>query len=1065
VDDGRGAVTAAGLFCGSCGAQSSTTAKFCGECGARLTQATQSAEYKQVTVLFADVVHSMDIAAAVGAERLREIMSELLDRSTAVVTRYGGTLSQFTGDGIMAVFGAPITLEDHAVRACLVALGIQQEAKRLAAEVEDRDGIDLRLRVGLNSGQVIAGEIGSGSLGYTAIGAQVGMAQRMESVAPPGGVMLSASTARLVDSSAALAEAELVQIKGADEPVPAHRLLGIGDRHRAVARAESNLVGRQWELSAVESLLDSAVDGHGAVVGVVGPPGIGKSRLVREVAAMARHRGVEVFTAFCESHASQVPFHVVARLLRAAIGVEGLGAQAARDRLRDRVSAADPEDLLLLDDLLGIGDPDAVLPRIDPDARRRRLTALVNAASLARQTPAVFVVEDAHWIDEVSESMLAEFLTVIPQTPSLVLVSYRPEYDGALVRVHGAQTIALAPLSDSEMAALVSELLGQDPSISKLGESIAERAAGNPFFAEEIVRDLAERGVLRGNRGAYVSTADAGEVGVPATLQATIAARIDRLHPKAKRTLSAAAVIGSRFSQGLLETLGVDSALEDLLGGELIDQIRFTRQPEYVFHHPLIRAVAYESQLKSDRAELHRRLAAAIEAREPESVDENAALIAEHLQAAGDLHAAYGWHMRAATWATNRDIAAARQSWERARKIADALPADDPNRAAMRIAPRTMLCGTAYRVHVKLAGDRFDELRELCTNAGDNGSLAIAMVGLVMDHAYQARLREAAQLASEAWVLIESVGDPTLTVGLSFPVIYAKMQSAEWSDMLRWSHRVIELADGDPSRGNFIFGSPLAVAFTTRGMARWCLGRPGWQDDLRYGLAMGRSADPLSHAAAVAYVYFPGIPAGVLRPDDSALREIENALQVAERSGDDLALSNARMTLGVALVHRQTDAERDRGQKLLAEVSKMFVRRGYNLSDLPIVTVYWARERAWREDRDDAIPLMRAAVDDLVRTGQLLAWGIPATGVLVETLLDHGSDGDVAEAEAVIERLAAAPADEGLVIREIWLLRLRALLAKAHGDEAAYCDYRDRYRALAKSLGFEGHMAWAEAMP
>ena len=251
-------------------------------------------------------------------------------------------------------------------------------------------------------------------------------------------------------------------------------------------------------MSAVEGLLDRAIDGHGAVVGVVGPPGIGKSRLVREVAAMARRRGVEVFTAFCESHTSQVPFHAVARLLRAATGVEGLDAQAARDRVRDRVPDADPEDLLLFDDLLGIADPDAALPQIDPDARRRRLTALVNAASLARETPAVYVVEDAHWIDEVSESMLADFLTVIPQTPSLVLVTYRPEYEGALTRVHGAQTIALAPLSDSETAALVSELLGPDPSVGGLGQTIAERAAGNPFFAEEIVRELAERGVLRG---------------------------------------------------------------------------------------------------------------------------------------------------------------------------------------------------------------------------------------------------------------------------------------------------------------------------------------------------------------------------------------------------------------------------------------------------------------------------------------------------------------------------------------------------------------------------------------
>ena len=1046
-----------GLFCGSCGAQSGPTAKFCAECGTRLERPAQSAEYKQVTVLFADVVHSMDIAAAVGAERLREIMAELTDRCAAAVERFGGTVGSFTGDGIMAVFGAPAALEDHGVRACRAALAIQEEAQPLAVEVQGRDGVDLKLRVGLNSGQVIAGEIGSGAFGYTTIGEHVGMAQRMESVAPSGGVMLSASTARLVDSSAALGEAELVRIKGTDEPVRARRLLGMTDRHRAVGRAQSTLVGRRWELSAVEGLLDRAIGGHGAVVGVVGPPGIGKSRLVREVAAMAGSRGVEVFTAFCESHTSQVPFHAVARLLRAATGVEGLEAQEARDRVRDRLSDADPEDLLLFNDLLGIADPEVALPRIDPDARRRRLTALVNAASLARETPAVYVVEDAHWIDKVSESMLADFFTVIPQTPSLVLVSYRPEYEGALTRVHGAQTIALAPLSDSEAAALVADLLGPAPSVDGLGQTITDRAAGNPFFAEEIVRELAERGVLRGERGAYLSTAEIAEVSVPATLQATIAARIDRLDAKAKRTLSAAAVIGSRFRLDLLTVLGVEPLVADLVAAQLIDQVRFTRQPECVFHHPLVRAVAYESQLKSDRAELHRRVAAAIESRDPAAADENAALIAEHLEAAGDLHAAYGWHMRAAAWATNRDIAAAQLSWERARKMADALPADDPDRVAMRIAPRTMLCGIAWRVHEHAAGARFEELRELCTAAGDKVSLAIAMAGLVMDHVFQDRMREASQLASEAMALIESIGDPTLTVGLSFAAIYAKSQNAEVHDVLRWSQRVIDLADGDPSKGNFIVGSPLANAFTTRGIARYALGRPGWRDDLRDGLAMARSADPMSYTMVV-YGYSAAIPLGVLAADDSAVREIEDALRIAERSGDDLALSNAQMSLGVALVHREADADRDRGQKFLAEVSDV-------LSDLPIVNAYLARVRARRGDRDDAVPLIRAATDHLFREGQLLAWGVPATGVLVETLLDRGADGDVVEAEAAIERLAAVSVEPGFVLYEVQLLRLRALLAQASGDDTSYRDYRDRYRAMAASLGFEGHMQWAEAMP
>ncbi len=1053
----------AATTCRTCGTEPREGARFCDGCGAPVTGQETRAEYKQVTVLFADVVHSMEIASAVGLERLREIMADLADRCAAVVQRYGGTVDKFTGDGIMAVFGAPAALEDHAVRACLAALGIQEDAKRLAVDVCKRGGVDLQLRVGLNSGEVIAGEIGSGPFGYTAVGEQVGMAQRMESVAPPGGVILSASTARLVEGAAVLGEPELVQIKGADEAVLARCLLGMTEEHRAGGRAESKLVGRRWEMSAVEGLLERAREGHGAVVGVAGPPGIGKSRLVREVAAMAATRGVEVFSAFCESHTSQVPFHAVAQLLRAITGITGLDSLAARARIRAQFRG-DPEDMLLFDDLLGVADPEVELPKIDPDARRRRLTALVNAASLARDSPRVYVVEDAHWIDEVSESMLADFLRVIPQTPSLVLVSYRPEYEGTLARVHGAQTLALAPLSDSETAVLVAGILGPDPSVSALGQKIAERAAGNPFFAEEIVRDLAERDVLHGEPGTYMTAVDVSEVSVPATLQATIAARIDRLDPEAKRTLSSAAVIGAKFSRDLLETLGIDFTLDELLAGELIDQITFTGNPEYVFHHPLVRTVAYESQLKSDRAQLHRCIATAIESRDSAAVEENAALIAEHLEAAGDLHAAYGWHMRAATWATNRDINAARLSWERAQKIADAMPAADPSRAALCIAPRTMLCGTAWRVHDHVAGARFDELRKLCTAAGDKASLAIAMAGLVVDHVYQDRLREASQLASEAMALIESINDPTLAVGLSTSAIYAKLECAESCDMLRWSQRVIDLADGDPSMGNFLVGCPLALAFGMRAIARYCLGRSGWRDDQQQGLAMARGADPMSYTLVVTYIY-GGITNGVNGPDDPAMREIEATLRIAERSGDDDGLTFARMTLGLALVHRHTVAERDSGQKLLTEISDVFVRRGHNLGELPLVNVYVARERARRGDRDDAIPLMRAATDHLFRYGQLLLWGVPATGVWVETLLDRAAEGDVAEAEAAVERLASAPAEEGLVIRDIWLLRLRALLAGAHGDETGYREYRDRYRDMAKTLGFEGHIDWAEAMP
>jgi adenylate cyclase len=1055
-------MTVAALVCGSCGTELPPDSRFCNKCGTPITPAATSAEYKHVTVLFADVVHSMDIAATVGPERLREIMTELVERSAAVVQRYGGTVDKFTGDGIMAVFGAPVALEDHAIRACLAALAVQEEAKRLGVDVRDRDGVELQLRVGLNSGEVIAGEIGSGALGYTAIGDQVGMAQRMESVAPPGAVMLSESTARLVEGVATLGEVELVEIKGVDVPVPARRLTGMGDGHRGARRAELNLVGRGWEMSAVEGLLDRAIDGHGAVVGVVGSPGIGKSRLVHEVSAMATTRRVEVFTGFCESHTSQVPFHAAARLLRAITGIKGLDPQAARARIRAQFPDADPEDVLLLDDLLNIADPNAALPAIGPDARRRRLTALVNAASLARETPAVYVLEDAHWIDEVSESMIADFLMVIPQTPSLVLVTHRPEYRGALSRVAGAKTIALAPLSDSETMALVSQLLGPDPSVGALATVIAERAAGNPFFAEEMVRDLAERAVLRGNRSAYVSTVDAAEVSVPATVQATIAARIDRLNPKAKRTLNAAAVIGAKFSRDLLETLGIDPVLEDLVGGELIDQIRFTRQPEYVFHHPLIRMVAYESQLKSDRAELHRRLAAAIEARSPASADENAALIAEHLEAAGDLHEAFSWHMRAGTWANYRDIRSARTSWQRARDVADRLSAA-PDRTSMRIAARALLCATAWRVGANPADACFHELCELCTDAGDKASLALGVAGQLLALTTHARYRESSRLAAEYDQLIESIDDPTMTVRVLPQVIVAKYEAGDVADALRLSQRVIDLAASDSAKRNRVYLAALARAIMMRGLARCSLGRPGWKPDLDEAISTAGVLDPTSRVLVMTYAYGITVANGALVPDAAIMRYTADASEIAERSFDELGVATTRWVLGLVLAHRH-GADRELGFDLLAKARQTAVQEQYSMASAPMIDIEITREKLRLGDVEGAIEDSWKVFNELLDTGGML-WHGPAITILVESLLARGGDADLLAVREAIDRLEAVPTEPGIVFYELPLLRLRALLARAHGDDARYREYRDRYRDMAETLGYEGHIAWSEAMP
>ncbi len=1043
--------------CRACGTDLLDHARFCHGCGSPVEKANSQAEYKQVTVMFADVVHSMDIATAVGPERLREIMADLADRCAALVQRYGGTVDKFTGDGIMAVFGAPLALEDHAVRACLAALAIQEEVKRLAVGVLERDGIELALRVGLNSGQVIAGEVGSGPFGYTTIGEQVGMAQRMESVAPSGGVMLSESTARLAEHAMVLGERQLVGIKGAAAPVPARELLAVAD-HQPPRRSEATLVGRRWELNTITGILDEAVNGAGCVVNVIGPPGIGKSRLVREAASIAAARGVEVMTVHCDSHARDIPFHVLGRLLRAGTQTTDLDAESARAEVRDRFRDADPEDVVLLEDLLGIRDPADMLPDVAADARRRRITALINSAALERREPALYVIEDVQWIDEVSESMLAKFLVVIPRTASVSLITYRPEYQGALSRISGAQTVALRPLGDAQTEELVGELLGAEPSVAALRATVAERAAGNPFFAEEMVRDLAERGVLTGEPGAYDSRTETADANVPATLQATLGARIDRLESTAKRTLNAASVIGAAFDDDSLKALVDDMNVTALMEAELVDQVRFTPRAVYAFRHPMIRSVAYESQLKSDRARLHRRLAAAIE-----PTDENASVIAQHYESAGDLRAAFEWHMRAGTWLNIRDNTAAHTSWRRAQSVADRVPDSDPDRLAMRIAPRTMLCATLVRSSGTGTGIGFDELRELCVAAGDERSLAIGMAGRVMEEFFVGNRRAASRLATEHVRLLESIGDPTLTLALITMPASVKHETAELSEMLSLVQQAIDLAQGDPTKGTLTAGSPLSIATALRGFARCCLGMDDWRGDFRQAVAMARPFEAVTRTAAAYYTDIIATINGVVLVDDATRREAAETLALAEQSGEDVALGLAQSNWGVALVHDE-GASRAAGVAMLSEVRASAVQGRYAMTGIQTIEIVLAQERTMSGDIDGAIELARSTADHLFAEGGLV-WTPAATSVLVESLLHRGGADDVEEAEAAIDRLADAPFEPGIVLHEVFLLRLRALLARSQGDDAAYQGLRDRYRELATRLGFEGHIKFAEAMP
>jgi adenylate cyclase len=1006
----------------------------------------------------------MEIAASLGPERLHQVMTELVSRSVAAVEHYGGTVDKFTGDGIMALFGAPITLENHAFRACLAALELQQVARSLAVEVARRDGIDLQIRVGLNSGRVITGEVGATHLGYTAVGEHVGMAQRMESVAPPGGVMLSESTARLVEDRVVLGERETVHIKGFATAVPARRLLAADLEHRRRARGDSRLVGRQSEKDAVAELVDRAGRGEGTIVAVTGRPGVGKTRLVRESVATASSRGFEVFVTYCESHTRDVPFHVISRLLRAVFGIVGLAGEEARARVRSQIPEAGAEDLLLLNDLLGICDSGC--PDISPDARRRRLVNLINAVSLARPGPAIYIVEDAQWIDSVSESLLADFAAAVPRMRATLLVVYRPEYSGTLSRLPDAHLFTLAPLSDSHIAELIKGLLGEHPSVRGLSMVIADRAAGVPFAAEEIVRDLAERGELEGDPGACVCVREVRDIHVPASLQAIIGARIDRLSATAKRTLHAAAVIGAQFDTELLGSV-LDSTPDSmdvapLIETALVEQIAFTPHATYAFTHPLIQMVAYESQLKAGRSELHRRVAAVLQRTQGGFTGQEAAVVATQYAAAGDLRDAFDWHMQAATWYGARDIRAARKSWQQALRVADRLPLDEPDRLTMRIAPRARLCGTAFQVGGTPADTGFDELRALTTAAGDKKSLAVGMAGHLTTLTFNAHHQEAAGMASEFATLVESIGDPAMTVGLFYAAAQAKWEAGEASESMRLAQRIIDIADGDPTMGSIVIRSPLANAIAVKGAAGMSLGRPGWRDDLEEGVVLARSVGATTRPFVQLYKYAAATQNGAVLPDAQDVAQAAETLEVAQRSANNTAVAYALLNRATTLIHTDSE-ERSAGFEFLAKAREIFVDEQLIVALRRMSDIEIARERARSGDLDGAIELATAVIVEQFDTGEMIFRG-PATTVLVEALLSRGSTADINDAERAIDRLAAVPTEPGFVLHELPVLRLRALLACAHGDEAGYQQFLERFRAKAQEADFEGYLAQAEAM-
>lgn len=1033
--------------CQVCGHDLRATARFCDECGCAVTPRAVVGEHKQVTVLFADVVGSMKLAATLDAERLREIMNELFNRASAVVQRYRGTVDTFTGDGLMALFGAPFALEDHALRACLAACEIQAMARLLAGEVHRRDGLVLALRVGLNSGDVIAGAIGPGLGRYTAVGHPVGMAQRMESAAPAGGVLCSLSTARLVEGVTRLGPVENVTIKGSEQPVPARQLFAVETGGAVLGRNDGALLGREEDANRLRDAFES---GRGGLVGVLGEPGIGKSRLVSAFASTVEDQGARVVVARGEAHASMLAFRMLSLLLRGMFQVDGLGPADAREHVLNQFdgSPAVQADAQILFEAMGIGGADTSEAHAGLDGRRQRLVDLMVTAVRVRRDRTVFVLEDVHWIDTPSDEVLADFAASLDgDSAAIVVATYRPEFHGALHR-RVSQMIKLRPLAETDSLRLIAHLLGEHSSLTGVAARISEVAAGNPYFIEEIVRDLAGRGVLTGSRGAYRIHGDVDRITVPVTVQAVLSARIDRLPVQAKSILNAAAVIGTEFDTDMLCVLqpGAQTAgLSELVSAELIDQTEFLPRQRYCFHHPLVRAVAYESQLSRDRTRAHSRLAAAIEDNNPGSVDENAALIAAHLEAAGDHVSAHRWYMRAGHWIRRRDIPAAREQWEHARGIADALPDDRAGVAAMRVAPRTLLVSTSLYVgNNDATGRRYREFRDLATRTEDTRSLAIGTAGQLWSlTANDVNLPEAAALASQLHRMAESAAWDGETTGIVInAVAFTKLALCEFEAGLA----AIDLLDAAQTPS-----VERAPAQALRGVLELCLGRPDeGRYHLREGIALAHTDRPLTFTHTV--LYAGTVVALGLCHSEEFMDDIREALRAAEALGESSGIVCAQWSHGTAVLR----AGRGSGEEAVEELrqAQSFIDEHRSMTLLrPSITADLAIDAVRNGERGQALEDLRSGYARSVDAGSLLFLGYLGEA-LVATLVEGGSVDELTEAQRIVEQWQQLrPGAEAL---DLWWLRSRALLARARDDARGYAALSAQYLDLCEKVDARG---------
>jgi class 3 adenylate cyclase/tetratricopeptide (TPR) repeat protein len=644
------------LACSSCGTELPGIARFCLHCGqpvgdgiARLvdspapesympphlaekiltSKAALEGERKQVTILFADLKGSMELLADRDPEEARGLLDPVLSLMMEAVHRYEGTVNQVLGDGVMALFGAPVAHEDHAVRACYAALHMQDAVRRYSEDLRRAHGVEMQARIGLNSGEVVVRAIHSDlHMDYTAVGQTVHLAARMEQLAAPGSIRITADTLQLVEGYLQVRPLGPVPIKGLASPLEVYELVGVGvARTRLQASAQrglSRFVGRRPEMEALRAALETAARGNGQVVAVVGEPGVGKSRLFWELLRSHRTERWLTLETSAVSWGKATAFLPVVNLLRTYFQIEGGDdPRRIREKVTGKILALDQSLAPAVAPLLALLDAAAedVSWPDDPQLRRQRTLDAVRGLLLreSQAQPLILVCEDLHWIDRESEAVLDGLVEGLLGARILLLVNFRPEYDCHWGSRSAYTHLRVDPLAEESAGVLLSTMLGDDPRLSPLKRLLIERTEGNPLFLEECVRTLVETRALIGERGAYDLAVRIDDVQLPATVQSLLAARIDRLTFEEKSVLQVAAVIGDRIPQRLLEIVAgtpaqrLRPALERLQSAEFLYEVSLFPEVEYVFKHALTHDVAYLSLLHERRRSLHARILAALE--------------------------------------------------------------------------------------------------------------------------------------------------------------------------------------------------------------------------------------------------------------------------------------------------------------------------------------------------------------------------------------------------------------------------------------------------------------------